>query len=149
MQHNLRSLFLSMAVAVSLLAIGAVAEDATAQDPATSSSSTGRALMQQLRTLLTIDGGSTDSISVTDILITVGGVIGLVVAVVVILGLLLGSGAAEATGYEATATGSSTDSSYTSYDQAFNVAARALYVGYKKYELATKENSAKEHSSLI
>merc|ERR1711962_737864 len=98
--------------------------------------SSGRELIEQVRTIFTIDGGSTDNVSIADVLLTVGGVIGLVLAVVVLLSLLLDNGDV-ATGYAATAaTGHPAESSYISYDPALAVAARVLTNGFNKWKQA-------------
>merc|ERR1711962_1637727 len=96
--------------------------------------SSGRELIEQVRTIFTIDGGSTDNVSIADVLLTVGGVIGLVLAVVVLLSLLLDNGDV-ARGYAATAaTGHPSESSYISYEPALAVAARAFKIGFEKWE---------------
>jgi len=117
---------ITMALAKAVILCLAVACAAAAETPLKEAPN---ALKEKARTII-LDGGSTDSFGLIDIMLYVGTFVVSVLAAVAIIGLIYGTDtAAEPTGYAAV------DNSYTSYENAYAVA-RALYDGYKKYEEA-------------
>merc|ERR1719206_176223 len=94
-------------------------------------------LTEQARTIF-LDGGSTDSIGIVDVFLYLGTFVLATVTALAILGLIYGaSGDSGATGYAQPAV---YDTTYSAYDQVYNVA-RHLYTGYKNYEEARSSSS--------